>query len=141
MASVGAVVGGLWGFTIALAVSGVGKMGIDLAQNAWIGHHVPFARRARATATVELSWALAFLAGVPMLALAVGRWGCRGAVPHRRAVPGRADRLARAGGSAAERRCASRITQRADRPPTTMRLGRPLPAGRSGSTASCSRSR
>lgn len=77
MASVGAVVGGLWGFTIALAVSGVGKMGIDLAQNAWIGHHVPFARRARATATVELSWALAFLAGVPMLALAVGRWGWR----------------------------------------------------------------
>ena len=69
MASVGAVVGGLWGFTIALAVSGVGKMGIDLAQNAWIGHHVP--------ATVELSWALAFLAGVPMLALAVGRWGWR----------------------------------------------------------------
>lgn len=61
-----------------LTLGGVAKFGLDTVQATWIGHRVPFARRARVFGLVELSWAGAFFVGIPLCAVVESRWGWRG---------------------------------------------------------------
>jgi len=65
----------LWLVTILLIIGGIAKFGSDTAQTAWIGHRVPFEQRGRIFGVVELSWAFAFIAGVPVCAWLEGHWG------------------------------------------------------------------
>ena len=58
-----------------LVGGGVAKFGLDTAQSAWIAHRVPFRRRSRVFGIVECSWAVAFLAGIPVCAWLEERWG------------------------------------------------------------------
>lgn len=65
-------------FGAGLTVLALGKVAFDTAMNTWISTAVPFAVRGRVTGLTELSWALSFLIGVPLLALLIGvgdwRW-------------------------------------------------------------------
>lgn len=67
----------VWWVGVALIVMGVAKPAYDTAMGAWIGDHVPFAQRGRITGITELSWAGAFLVGLPLLAPLVDRFSWR----------------------------------------------------------------
>jgi predicted MFS family arabinose efflux permease len=71
---VAAVSPGVGVFALAMAACGIGKVTFDAAMGAWIGEHVPFAQRGRITGITELSWAGAFLVGVPIVAVLI-EWG------------------------------------------------------------------
>jgi predicted MFS family arabinose efflux permease len=77
MASTTAVVGGLAGFALGMIVAGLAKVAYDVAANAWIGDHVPYARRGKVTGVFETSWAAAFLIGVPITAVLMDEIGWR----------------------------------------------------------------
>jgi len=64
-------------FAAALILMTVGKYVIDPAVLAHLSDIVPYARRGRALALTELSWALAFIAGVPAVGFLLGRFGGR----------------------------------------------------------------
>ena len=66
-------------FVVVMVLGGAAKISIDLAQNAWIGHNVPLATRGRVIGLIEMTWAGAFLAGVPAVGWAVDRWGWQAA--------------------------------------------------------------
>jgi len=55
--------------TIGLVLFGLGKVAHDTSSNGWLGDHVPYARRGRATGLLELSWALALVVGIPIMGL------------------------------------------------------------------------
>ena len=57
----------LWAFGLMLIVVAVAKVIYDPAMQAYIGDTVDYQRRGRALAITELSWAGAFLLGVPLL--------------------------------------------------------------------------
>jgi MFS transporter, DHA1 family, inner membrane transport protein len=65
-------------FAIGFVMLVVGVANHTAAGHAWIGHRVPFAARARAIGVFETSWALALLAGAPLIALLIDRFGWRG---------------------------------------------------------------
>lgn len=75
VASVVCAVGGLVGFAVGQLVVGAAAAAFVVANTSWLGHRVPFHQRGRAIATVELSWALALLAGVPLLGVLIDGWG------------------------------------------------------------------
>jgi len=77
LGSVVAVIGGLTGFALGMIAAGVAKVAYDVASGAWIGDHVPFARRGRVTGLFETSWAAAFLIGVPLTAVLIDAFGWR----------------------------------------------------------------
>jgi len=66
-------------FVVVMVVGGAAKISVDLAQNAWIGHNVPLGERGRVIGVVEMTWAGAFLVGVPVLGWAVERYGWKAA--------------------------------------------------------------
>lgn len=66
-------------FVVVMVIGGAAKISIDLAQNAWIGHHVPLERRGRVIGVIEMTWAGAFLVGIPLLAFVIDRLGWRAA--------------------------------------------------------------
>lgn len=66
-------------FVIVMVIGGAAKISIDLAQNAWIGHHVPLERRGRVIGVIEMTWAGAFLVGIPLLAFIIDSHGWRAA--------------------------------------------------------------
>lgn len=68
-----------WAFVVLMVVGGAAKISVDLAQNAWVGHHVHLARRGRVIGLIETTWAGAFLVGVPALGWVIDRWGWRAA--------------------------------------------------------------
>lgn len=76
-AFLGAVGPGLPVFAIALVLMTVGKYVIDPAILAHLSDVVPYAKRGRALALTELSWSLAFIAGVPAAGFLIGRFGWR----------------------------------------------------------------
>jgi predicted MFS family arabinose efflux permease len=57
----------LWAFGLMLIVVAVAKVVYDPAMQAYIGDTVAYQKRGRALAVTELSWAGAFLLGVPLL--------------------------------------------------------------------------
>jgi len=64
-------------FTVALVLMTLGKYAFDPAVLAHLGDLIPYERRGRALALTELSWALAFILGVPAAGFLVGRFGWR----------------------------------------------------------------
>lgn len=64
-------------FAAALVLMTVGKYVIDPAVLAHLSDSVPYGRRGRALALTELSWSLAFFAGVPAAGFLIGRFGWR----------------------------------------------------------------
>jgi predicted MFS family arabinose efflux permease len=62
--------------TLCLAAMVVAKNLHDIGSAAWIGDTVPFARRGRAIGVVETTWAISFVAFMPLAALLIraGSW-------------------------------------------------------------------
>ena len=62
-------------FSIGLIVSGVGNIVVDAAIYAYVGDRVPYARRGRAIAIIEVGWSAAFLVGIPVAGWLIARRG------------------------------------------------------------------
>jgi predicted MFS family arabinose efflux permease len=77
----GAILGfgglGLAGFTGALVLMTLGKYVLDPAILAHLSDLVPYEKRGRVIALTELSWSVAFFAGVPAAGFLIGRFGWR----------------------------------------------------------------
>lgn len=61
---------------VSLVLVGAAKITFDASAQAYLGDHVPYARRGRAVAITELGWSTAFLLGVPVAGwlIARGHW-------------------------------------------------------------------
>ena len=68
---------GFTAFAAALVLMTLGKYAFDPAVLAHLGDLVPYERRGRAQALTELSWALAFILGIPAAGFLAGRYGWR----------------------------------------------------------------
>jgi len=68
---------GFAAFAAALVLMTVGKYVLDPAILAHLSDIVPYERRGRALALTELSWSVAFFAGVPAAGFFIGRFGWR----------------------------------------------------------------
>jgi predicted MFS family arabinose efflux permease len=66
---------GIWTFVAGLLLAGAGKFTLDPVMQAFMGDRIPFERRGRAVAIVELSWSLSYLVGVPAAGLLIARGG------------------------------------------------------------------
>src|SRR5512142_1387064 len=66
---------GLATFTAALILAILSKSLFDPAVHAYFGDHVAYAQRGTAIAVVEMSWSLAFIAGVPAMGFLIARFG------------------------------------------------------------------
>jgi predicted MFS family arabinose efflux permease len=79
--AVGTALGGLStgvvAFTVAMAVVALTQMGFMISSAAWISERVSYERRGMIFGLTELSWAGAFLFGVPLLGLLIDRFGWR----------------------------------------------------------------
>ncbi len=62
-------------FFMGLLISGGATVVIDSSVHATLGDQIPYAQRGRATALVELGWSLAFVAGIPLVAINMARSG------------------------------------------------------------------
>lgn len=62
-------------FVLALLLTQLGNFVFLPAMQAYLGDRVPYARRGRVMAVTELSWSLAFMAGVPLLGWLLGSRG------------------------------------------------------------------
>jgi predicted MFS family arabinose efflux permease len=78
VSSVIALGGSVTTFAIAYALVVVGVGNLTAAGHAWIGHRVPYVARGRSIGLFETSWAIALLAGAPLLAVLIGAFGWRG---------------------------------------------------------------
>lgn len=61
----------LWAFGLTLSAIAVAKVIYDPAMQAYIGDTVPYEKRGRSIAITELSWAGAFILGVPLISFAI----------------------------------------------------------------------
>lgn len=79
--SISTVIGGLSPgvlvFTVAMGGVALTQMAFAVATSAWLSDRVSYARRGTVFGLTELSWAGAFLLGVPLLGLVIDRWGWR----------------------------------------------------------------
>lgn len=64
-------------FTIAMSVVALSQMAFMISSAAWLSERVSYARRGTIFGLTELSWAGAFLVGVPVLGLLIERFGWR----------------------------------------------------------------
>lgn len=62
---------GRYGLAIGFVIFGFAKIGFDVALNGWVGEEVAYHRRARVSGTVELTWAMAALVGIPVVGLLI----------------------------------------------------------------------
>lgn len=60
---------------IGLFMAGMGKSLFDPAVQAWTGNRIPYRRRALAIGVLETSWSASTLAGVPLVAILMDRYG------------------------------------------------------------------
>jgi len=65
----------LWGLTIALVLSTVGKFIFDTSSQAYLSDHVPYERRGQAIGITEFNWSLAFFIGVPLMGFLISAKG------------------------------------------------------------------
>ena len=79
LSSVVALGGSVWTFAIAMVLLVIGVANLTVAGLAYIGDRVPYERRGRAIGIFETSWAIALLAGAPVLALIIDAGGWRAA--------------------------------------------------------------
>lgn len=62
-------------FTLALILTLVGNFVFMPSLQAYLGDRVPYRKRGRVLAVVEFGWSLAFILGVPLAGLLIGRFG------------------------------------------------------------------
>ena len=68
----------IYGFVLAgLLLAGVAKTVFDPAVQAFVGHRVPYERRAMAIGAIETAWAGSTLIGIPIMALIIDQIGLR----------------------------------------------------------------
>lgn len=79
LSSVVALGGSVWTFAVAMVLLVIGVANLTVAGLAYIGDRVPYERRGRAIGIFETSWAIALLAGAPVLALVIEAGGWRAA--------------------------------------------------------------
>lgn len=97
----------IYGFVLAgLILAGLAKTIFDPAVQAFVGHRVPYERRAMAIGAIETAWAGSTLIGIPAMALIIDqfglRWsflamavlGCLGYVVLARVIPAASDSMA-----------------------------------------------
>jgi len=70
---------GYWPIFVGLVVASFGKTIFDPSIQAFIGRHVPYARRARVIGAVETAWAGSTLIGIPALGLIIEHIGLNSA--------------------------------------------------------------
>jgi len=73
-----ALVGTVTTFAISFFVLVLGVSNLTVAGQAWISHRVDYRWRARSLGLYETSWAIALLAGAPIVALLINVFGWRG---------------------------------------------------------------
>lgn len=75
----GSVLPMLWptfpAFLAAVSLSFIGLFLYMSSMQAYLGDMVPFERRGRLLSITEMGWSLAFILGMPLLGLVIGRWG------------------------------------------------------------------
>lgn len=62
-------------FTIAVLIGILGKYLFDPSMQAYIGDRIAYERRGTALAVIEMSWSLAFIAGIPLVGYLISRFG------------------------------------------------------------------
>jgi predicted MFS family arabinose efflux permease len=62
-------------FFIGMVLTGGATVVIDSSVHAYIGDRIPYARRGRATASVELGWSLAYVVGMPLIGWGMAKFG------------------------------------------------------------------
>lgn len=78
LSSVVALAGSIWTFAIAFVILILGVANFTVAGHAWISHRIDYRWRARSIGLFETSWALALLAGGPIVAVLINVFGWRG---------------------------------------------------------------
>lgn len=73
--------GSLVWFTVAMAGVALLQMTFQILTMTWLAHRVPYRRRGRVFGLIELSWAGAFLVGVPIVGFIIDRWGWQAPFP------------------------------------------------------------
>lgn len=73
-----ALTGTLAAFAVAFFVLVLGVSNLTVAGQAWISHRVDYRSRARSLGLYETSWAIALLAGAPIIAVLINTFGWRG---------------------------------------------------------------
>jgi predicted MFS family arabinose efflux permease len=73
-----ALAGTLTAFAVSFFILVLGVSNLTVAGQAWISHRVVYQRRARALGLYETSWAIALLAGAPVVAVLINVFGWRG---------------------------------------------------------------
>jgi predicted MFS family arabinose efflux permease len=73
-----ALTGTLAAFAISFFILVLGVSNLTVAGQAWISHRVDYRRRARSLGLYETSWAIALLAGAPIVAVLINQFGWRG---------------------------------------------------------------
>lgn len=77
--TVGILVVAVWptflGLLLTLVLSALGRHLLDPAIQAFVGDRVPYSQRGRAIAIVEMSWALAFVLGIPLIGWVISKGG------------------------------------------------------------------
>ncbi len=66
---------GLLTFSAALILAILGKSWFDPAIHAYFGDRVAYERRGTSVAAIEMSWSIAFIAGVPAVGFLIARYG------------------------------------------------------------------
>lgn len=64
-----------WALVIAMALSVIGKYIFDPSMQAYFGDRVPYHQRGTAIALTEVSWSMAFIAGIPAAGFLIDRFG------------------------------------------------------------------
>jgi DHA1 family inner membrane transport protein len=62
---------GFWTFILATSLTLLGNGVFIPSMNAFLGDHIPYNRRGRVLAITELSWAVAFIGGIPVIRLLI----------------------------------------------------------------------
>lgn len=73
-----ALAGSLAAFAVSFFVLVLGVSNLTVAGQAWISHRVDYRWRARSLGLYETSWAIALLAGAPIIAVLINLFGWRG---------------------------------------------------------------
>ncbi len=73
-----ALAGTLATFAVSFFILVLGVSNLTVAGQAWISHRVAYGGRARALGLYETSWAIALLAGAPIIAVLINVFGWRG---------------------------------------------------------------
>ncbi len=67
--------------SVAMLLALLGKYLFDPAMQAYFGDRIPYGQRGTALAVTEVSWSLAFIAGVPLMGLLISRYGWNAPFP------------------------------------------------------------